>query len=116
MCAIGTTPSPLGAQSSEGTNETTQTTLDPAPKHRTSSKANDSQVPDLNPQLLTLWSNEFQSTIEEHKAEGNIRRETVVTMTQFETMAEMLPNLIGKDGHKNFKQCLWAKRHFDDSV
>jgi hypothetical protein len=37
-------------------------------------------------------------------------------MKRFQNMAKMFLNLIGEQGQQNFKEFLWARRHFDDSV
>lgn len=39
-----------------------------------------------------------------------------MTTERLQAMSDLVLNLIGKDGHENFKKCLWTKRNFDDSV
>lgn len=80
------------------------------------STADELQIRDLNSPLLAQWETEFQSTLEQHKLEGKISSETVAEKKRFQRMANVIINVVGADGHKNFKECLWAKRYFDDSV
>lgn len=39
-----------------------------------------------------------------------------MTTERLQAISDLVLNLIGKDGHENFKKCLWTKRNFDDSV
>jgi hypothetical protein len=97
-------------------NDTAQATMDQVPEHPPSREADEPQLPGLSSRLLTQWWAIFESKLEKHRCEGKISRETAVTVKQFQEMVKLFLNVMGKEGQQNCKECLWAKRHFEDSV
>jgi hypothetical protein len=79
-------------------------------------KSDEPHVSGLNRQLVDRWWAKFQSTFEQHNLDGKTSRETVVTPERFEEMAKLFINLVGGKGQQNFKECVCARRCFDDSV
>lgn len=58
----------------------------------------------------------FQTTLEQYRLEDKISRKTVVTIERFQDMAKLIVNVMGAKGQQTFRENIWAKRCFDDSV